>query len=63
MTRMWLPSTASYAVKQRQVTSTGERWEFISPGWIDVEQYPALESYCLTEHEYKLSLLMGQVPK
>ena len=36
--------------------------ETVSPGWVDIDTYPMLEPYCISEHEYKLQRLMGQTP-
>ena len=34
--------------------------EIVSPGWVDVEVYPQLAPFCITEQEYKLKRLLGE---
>ena len=63
MKRMWLPAVTNvscYTVDSVTIGNT-DHWSTVSPGWVDVETYPLLEPYCITEQDYKLKRLMGEV--
>ena len=63
MNRMWLPATTPVTAYDRYaVTIGGHDWDTtVAPGWVDVDTYPMLEQYCITEMEYKLKRLTGEV--
>ena len=63
MKRMWLPlaTTVSCYTYDSVTVGNTDRWSVVNPGWVDVDIYPLLTQYCLSEHEYKLKRLMGEI--
>ena len=63
MKRMWLPLATTVSCYTYDSVTVGGRdeWSVVAPGWVDVDTYPLLKAYCLSEHEYKLKRLMGEI--
>ena len=60
---MWLLESVGISMQDRKpamdTLQHAGPWTVVSSGWVDVDYFPALERYCISEHEYELRRLMG----